>query len=238
MSKPKGRSADISPGDILVIDIGGSHLKIATHGRETVRIPSGPTLTAKEMVRSVRKATKGWKYNAVSIGYPGVVVHDLPIREPAHLGRGWVGYDYVKAFGCQLRMLNDAAMQALGDYEHGRMLFLGLGTGLGSAMIVEGLIEPMELGHLPYRKGKVFDAYIGQEGLLRLGPSKWEVHVHRVVELFAAALQPEDIVLGGGNATRLKKPPKHVRIGDNEKAILGGLRMWQSDFGRGPRKKD
>ena len=231
MTEAKQLPASTDPHRILVIDIGGSHLKIAAHDHDTVRIPSGPAFTAGQMVKAAKKATKGWEYDVISVGYPGVVVHNRPIREPAHLGSGWVGFDYAKAFGCDLRMLNDAAMQALGNYQRGRMLFLGLGTGLGSALIVEGIIEPMELGHLPYRKDRTYDAYIGQEGLERLGRSKWEAHVHKVIALFAAALQPDDIVIGGGNASLLKKRPKQTRVSDNEKAILGGIRMWQSGFG-------
>ena len=236
MSKAKHPPGDVPAHCILVIDIGGSHLKIAAQGHDTVRIPSGPAFTAREMVLAAKKATRGWEYDALSIGYPGVVVHNRPIREPANLGVGWVGFDYAKAFGCNLRMLNDAAMQALGNYEGGRMLFFGLGTGMGAAMIVEGVIEPMELGHLPYRKDRTYDAYIGQEGLQRLGRSKWEAHVHKVIALFAAALQPDDIVIGGGNANLLKKPPRHTRVSDNEKAILGGIRMWQPGFGRAIQK--
>jgi polyphosphate glucokinase len=179
------------------------------------------------MVAGVKKLAAGWKYDAVSIGFPGPVMHDMPLLEPHNLGRGWVGFDYRRAFGKPVRILNDAAMQALGSYEGGRMLFLGLGTGLGSAMVVDGKIEPMELAHLPYKKGRTFEDYVGLHGLLRLGKAKWRKEVADVVERFRAALEPEYIVLGGGNAKKLKRLPPGGRLGDNANAFIGGFRMWE-----------
>src|SRR5512141_896871 len=180
---------------VLVIDIGGTHVKVlATGHKKRVEIPSGPKMTPAKMVAAVRAATAGWQYEAVSIGYPGPVVHGRPLSEPHNLGRGWVGFDFKKAFGGRpVKMINDAAMQALGSYKGRRMLFLGLGTGLGSALIIDGVLEPMELGHLPYRKGRTYEDYVGQAGLERLGKKKWRRHVLDVVARLAAALEPDDI---------------------------------------------
>ena len=212
---------------ILVIDVGGSHVKVlATGHKKTVVIPSGPEMTAKKLVAAVRVATVHWKYDAVSIGYPGPVVHGHPVSEPHNLGRGWVGFDFKKAFGRPAKVINDAAMQALGSYRGGRMLFLGLGTGLGSALIVEGVLEPMELAHLPYKKGRTYEDYVGQGGLKRLGKKKWRHHVEDVVKQLQTALQADYVVLGGGNARLVKKPPSSVRLGDNSNAFRGGYRIW------------
>lgn len=213
---------------VLVIDIGGTHVKLLATGRKTrVEIPSGPTLTAAQMVRDVKKATAGWDYSAVSMGYPGPVVHNRPVTEPHNLGRGWVGFNFRKAFGRPVRMVNDAAMQALGSYEGGRMLFLGLGTGLGSAMIVDGILEPMELAHLPYQKGRTYEDYVGIRGLRRLGKKKWRRHVMDVVKQLKAALEADYIVLGGGNAKLLKTLPHGAKLGDNNNAFRGGFRLWK-----------
>ena len=213
---------------VLVIDVGGTHVKLLATGRRTrVEIPSDPALTAARMVRAVRKATKGWVYDAVSIGYPGPVVHNQPIAEPRNLGRGWVGFDFRKAFRRPVRLINDAAMQALGSYEGGRMLFLGLGTGLGSAMIVDGILEPMELAHLPYKKGRTYEDYVGLRGLKRLGKKKWNRHVEEVVKQLKIALEASYVVLGGGNAKLLKKLPPGARLGDNNNAFRGGFRLWR-----------
>jgi polyphosphate glucokinase len=218
---------------ILVIDVGGTHVKLLATGRKTrVEIPSGPDLTAAKMVRDVRAATTGWDYTAVSIGYPGPVVHNQPITEPHNLGRGWVGFDFQKAFGRPVRLINDAAMQALGSYEGRRMLFLGLGTGLGSAMIVDGILEPMELAHLPYKKGRTYEDYVGLRGLNRLGKKKWSRHVADVIEQLKAALEADYVVVGGGNAKLLKKLPPGARLGDNNNAFRGGYRLWQGSDGR------
>jgi hypothetical protein len=213
---------------ILVIDIGGTHVKVlATGHKEPVIIPSGPKMTPKKMVEAVKKQTKGWQYSAVSIGYPGIVVHGRPVHEPHNLGRGWVGFDFRKAFRVPVRMINDAAMQALGSYKGGRMLFLGLGTGLGSALIVDGVVEPLELAHLPYKKGKTYEDYLGLAGLKRLGKKKWRHHVIDVVKRLKTALQAEYVVLGGGNARLLRQLPKGVCLGDNRQAFLGGFRLWK-----------
>ncbi|HZY91581.1 MAG TPA: ROK family protein [Thermoplasmata archaeon] len=212
---------------ILVLDVGGSHVKVlATGRRQPVRIPSGPRLTPSSMVSAVRRSTRGWRYEAVSIGFPGPVLHGRPIREPAHLGPGWVGYDFERAFHRPVRIVNDAAMQALGSYEGGRMLFLGLGTGLGSAMIVDGILEPFELAHLPYRKGKTYEDYVGERGLERLGKKRWRREVVRVVESLSAALEPDYVVLGGGNVRKIKQLPPRTRRGNNANAFVGGFRLW------------
>ena len=212
----------------LVIDVGGTHVKLlATGKKQRIELPSGPTLTAAKMVKDVKKATAGWDYSAVSIGYPGAVIHNRPVAEPHNLARGWVGFDFRKAFGHPVKVINDAAMQALGGYEGGRMLFLGLGTGLGSAMIVDGILEPMELAHLPYKSGRTYEDYVGIRGLKRLGKKKWRRHVADVVERLRAALEADYVVLGGGNAKLLKKLPPGTRLGDNNNAFRGGFRMWQ-----------
>lgn len=220
------------PMNILVIDVGGTHVKVLATGRkEPVKIPSGPKMTAKKMVKEVRKAAAGWKYSCVSIGYPGPVLHDRPVAEPRNLGRGWVGFDFKKAFGRPVRVINDAAMQALGSYEGGRMLFLGLGTGLGSALIVDGVLQPMELAHLPYKKGRTYEDCVGIRGLERSGKKKWRRHVADVVEQLKNSLAADYVVLGGGNAKLLKKLPPGARLGENRNAFLGGFRLWQRTKG-------
>ena len=212
---------------ILVIDVGGTHVKVlATGQKEPVKIPSGPTMTAKKMVKKVREATKDWNYSAVSIGYPGPVVHGRPLTNPHNLGGGWVGFDFGKAFGHPVKMVNDAAMQALGIYRGGRMLFLGLGTGLGSAMIVDGILAPMEVAHLPYKKGRTYEDYLGIRGLKRLGKKKWRRHFARVAEELKNALEAEYVVIGGGNAKLLKTLPPGCKLGDNSTAFTGGFRLW------------
>jgi predicted NBD/HSP70 family sugar kinase len=217
---------------ILVLDVGGAHVKIlATGRRKKVKFPSGPQMTPGGMMASVKAATAGWKYDAVSIGFPGAVVHGHPLVEPHHLGRGWVGFDFKKAFGKPVKLVNDAAMQALGSYGGGRMLFLGLGTGLGSAMIVENVLEPMELGHLPYKKGRTFEDYVGNGGLMRLGKRKWRIQVREVVAMLKAALQADYVVLGGGNARLIKELPPGVRLGKNSNAFRGGFRLWDKPTG-------
>ncbi len=214
---------------VLVIDVGGTHVKVLATGRkEPVKLPSGPKMTAKKMVREVRKAANGWKYSVVSIGYPGPVLHDRPVAEPHNLGRGWVGFDFKRAFGHPVKVINDAAMQALGSYKGGRMLFLGLGTGLGSALIVDGVLQPMELAHLPYKKGRTYEDYVGIRGLERLGKKKWRRHVFEVVEQLKNSLEADYVALGGGNAKLLKKLPPGARLGSNANAFLGGFRLWQA----------
>ena len=215
---------------ILVLDVGGTNIKVqATGHKQPRKIPSSPDMTAKDMVRDVKAATRDWKYDRVSIGYPGPVVAGQPVREPVNLGRGWVGFNYRKALGCPVRIVNDAAMQALGSYHGGRMLFLGLGTGLGSAMIVDGVLEPMELAHLPYKHGKTYEEYLGLRGLKRLGKKKWRKEVFKITEKLIGALQADYVVLGGGNAKKLKKLPPGARMGRNENAILGGFRLWAKE---------
>jgi polyphosphate glucokinase len=214
--------------NILVIDVGGSHIKVLATGRKTpLKIPSGPDMTARTMVRRVRKAVAGWRYDAVSIGYPGAVLHGKPVSEPRNLGGGWVGFDFRKAFGRPARVINDAAMQALGSYKGGCMLFLGLGTGLGSALIIDGVLEPMELAHLPYRKGRSYEEYVGKAGLKRLGRKKWRRSVDDVVTKLKTALEADDVVVGGGNAKLLDSPPAGARLGANANAFLGGYRLWR-----------
>jgi polyphosphate glucokinase len=218
---------------ILVVDVGGTHVKLLVTGlKEPIEILSGPTLTAKAMIRKVKAALKDLPYDVVSIGYPGPVIHGRPLREPYNLGGGWVGFDFRKAFGRPVKIINDAAMQALGSYKGGRLLFLGLGTGLGSAMIVDGVLVPMELAHLPY-KGKTYEDYLGLRGLKRLGRRKWQRQVSKVVAELREALEAEQVVLGGGNVKKLKKLPASTVLGDNQNAFLGGFRMWSKD--RAPR---
>ena len=212
--------------NILVIDVGGTHVKILATGQKTERrMDSGPAMTAAQMAAGVRALAKGWKYERVAIGYPGVVSRNQPAVEPHNLGKGWVGFNYGKAFGCPVRIVNDAMMQALGGYKGGRLLFLGFGTGLGTAMIVDGVQVPMELAHLPYRKA-TFEDYVGEQSLLRNGKKKWRKYVADVVTRLAAALEPEDIVLGGGNAAHIADLPPLCRIGPNENAFPGGFRLW------------
>jgi polyphosphate glucokinase len=218
--------------NVLVIDIGGTNVKILATGQDKPRrFPSGPTLTAKEMVAGVKKLAQGWKYDAVSIGYPGLVIHGRPVSEPLNLGKGWVGFDYRAAFGKPVNIVNDAAMQALGSYKGGKMLFLGLGTGLGSTLIADGIVEPMELAHLPYRKG-TYEDYVGLRGLEKRGKKKWRRQVEDVVARLSAALEPDDIVIGGGNSKRLKGLPPKSRLGDNANAFLGGFRLWEDKKGK------
>ena len=213
--------------NVLVVDVGGTHVKILATGQKQSReFASGPTLTAKQMVAGVKKLAGDWKYDAVSIGYPGPVVRNRPLAEPYNLGRGWAGFDFEIAFMCPVKVVNDAAMQALGSYKRGKMLFLGLGTGLGSAMIVDGIVEPMELGHLPYKR-RTFEDYVGVRGFERLGKKKWRQHVADVIARLIAALEPEDVVLGGGNVKKLKELPPGCRAGNNANAFAGGFRLWQ-----------
>jgi polyphosphate glucokinase len=215
--------------NVLVVDVGGTHVKILATGQEARReFPSGAALTAEQMVRGVKELAGDWTYDAVSIGYPEPVLQGRPVAEPHNLAPGWVGFDYAAAFGCSVKVINDAAMQALGSYKGGKMLFLGLGTGLGSTMIVDGIVEPMELGHLPYKKG-TYEDYVGIRGSDRLGKKKWRQYVADVVAALIAALQPDDVVLGGGNVKKLKELPPGCRAGDNANAFLGGFRLWEEE---------
>ncbi|HTP97780.1 MAG TPA: ROK family protein [Casimicrobiaceae bacterium] len=218
--------------NVLVVDVGGTHVKILATGQKAERrMDSGPAMTAAQMAAGVRALAKGWKYHRVAIGYPGVVARNKPAVEPHNLGKGWVGFDYETAFGCPVRIVNDAMMQALGGYKGGKMLFLGFGTGLGTAMIVDGVMVPMELAHLPYRKA-TFEDYVGEQSLLRNGKKKWRKHVTDVITRLSAALEPEDIVLGGGNAAHIADLPPRCRIGPNENAFPGGFRLWADGAGR------
>jgi polyphosphate glucokinase len=213
--------------NVLVIDIGGTHVKVLATGQKSHReFDSGPGLTPKRMVAGVRKLVADWKYDVVSIGYPGPVLRGRPVSEPWNLGKGWVGFNFGAAFKRPVKVVNDAAMQALGNYKRGKMLFLGLGTGLGSALIVDGIIEPMELGHLPYKKA-TFEDYVGIRGLEKYGKKKWRRFVVDVVERLVAAIEPDEVVLGGGNVKKLNAPPPGCRVGDNAKAFLGGFRLWE-----------
>lgn len=218
--------------NVLVVDVGGSNVKILATGQDERRkFASGPALTPELMVSGVKELAKGWKYDVVSIGYPGLVVRDQVMSEPHNLAPGWVGFDFESAFGHPVKLINDAAMQALGSYNGGKMLFLGLGTGLGSAMIVDGMVIPMELAHLPYKKGS-YEDHVGADGLKQSGKKKWRKHVAVVVAHLIAALLPEDVVLGGGNVKELEALPPGCRAGDNANAFLGGFRMWEK-AGRG-----
>jgi polyphosphate glucokinase len=214
---------------VLAVDVGGTHVKILVTGQKERReFVSGPTLTAKEMIEQVKSLANDWQYDRATIGYPGPVLHDRPLAEPHNLGPGWFGFDFAAAFERPVKVMNDAAMQALGSYKGGRMLFLGLGTGLGSAMIVEGVIEPMELGHLPYRKS-TYEDYVGLRGLTAHGEKKWRKRVADVVARLVTALEPDDVVLGGGNVKHLDVLPPGCRVGDNANAFLGGFRAWEDE---------
>jgi polyphosphate glucokinase len=226
MKKARGATAQ----RVLVIDVGGTNVKLLVTGQtEPRKIPSGPSLTAKKMVSVVKDATRDWKFDCISLGYPGPIINGRPLREPHNLGGGWMNFDFHKAFGRPVKIINDAAMQALGSYTGGRMLFLGLGTGLGSAMIVDGVLEPMELAHLLYKKDKTYEDYLGLRGLERLGRKKWCKHVAKVVQRLKEALEADYVVLGGGNNKELKKVPAGARLGTNANAFLGGFRMWEAD---------
>ena len=215
--------------NVLVVDVGGTHVKVlATGQHEPMKFLSGPTLTAEQMVAGVRKFARGWQYDVVSIGYPGPVLRDHPVAEPHNLGAGWVGFDFEKAFGRPVRLVNDAAMQALGSYKRGKMLFLGLGTGLGSTLVVNHIVEPMELGHLPYKKG-TYEDYVGERALEKQGKKWWQRHVADVVGRLINALEPDDVVLGGGNVKQLNGLPPGCRAGDNANAFLGGFRLWNKE---------
>ena len=216
---------------ILVIDVGGTHVKLLSTGRRTVlKIPSGPDLTPSTMVQGVLEATAEWSYDGVTIGYPGPVAKDRPTKEPVNLGSGWVGFDYTRAFKKPVKMINDAAMQALGSYDGGVMLFLGLGTGLGTTLVTNGTVVPLEIAHLPYRKERSYEEYVGEAGLKHLGQKKWKKHVAEIVQLFLAALNAEYAVLGGGNVRFFETEeelPANTRRGSNMNAFRGGYRLWQ-----------
>jgi polyphosphate glucokinase len=212
----------------LVIDIGGTNVKVLVSGRRLpVKIPSGPDMTPRAMMTAVREATTEWDFDRVAIGYPGPVRDNRPAADPYNLGKGWVGFDFAKAFGKPVRIVNDAAMQALGSYDGGNMLFMGLGTGLGTTMIRDGVLIPLELAHLPYRKGKTYEEWVGDQAMKDMGKRVWRKHVLKIIDLFVAALVVDYVVLGGGNSRHMKTLPKYVRLGDNANAFKGGFRLWE-----------
>ena len=220
-------SDDTPKRDVLAVDVGGSHVKALVSGDalEPRRFESGSALTPQKLVRGIARLTGDWSYDAVSIGIPTVVRDSRVVSEPVNLGKGWVGFDFEAAFGKPTKVVNDAAMQALGSYDGGKMLFLGLGTGLGSAMVVDGIVEPMELGHLPFRKA-TFEDYVGERGRKRLGKKDWQKAVAEAIEALTAALEPEYVVLGGGNAKKLEQLPANARLGRNDNAFKGAFRLW------------
>jgi polyphosphate glucokinase len=212
---------------ILVVDVGGNNVKLLASGQKAARkVPSGPSFTPARMAASVRKATADWKYDAVTIGFPGPVMDGHPTAEPVNLGRGWVRFDYARAFGKPVRVVNDAAMQALGSYRGGRMLFLGLGTGLGAALVIEGLVQPLEIAHLSYRSGKTYEDFLGKGGLERMGKKRWRGLVAEIVPRLRTAFQVDEVVLGGGNVKLLRVLPPDARPGSNANAFDGGFRLW------------
>jgi polyphosphate glucokinase len=224
---------------VLSIDIGGTNVKFLARGeKEPRKFPSGPTMTPAQMVSGVKKLASDWKYDRVSIGYPGLIQKGRIMREPHNLAPNWIGFDFEAAFGCPVRLINDAAMQALGSYEEGILLFLGLGTGLGSAFVVDGHVAPLELAHLPY-KTHTYEYYIGNQGRKRLGLKKWKKHVYYITGVMIAALNPNDVVIGGGNVKNLKELPTGCRAGDNSYAFIGGFRMWEEKYSlASPKKKN
>lgn len=215
--------------NILGVDIGGTNLKFRSQRHEEViKVPSGPKMTPENMMAALHKHTAGWNYDHVSVGFPGPVIHDKPLLEPHNLGKGWVRFDFVKAFGGKpLRLLNDAAMQAMGSYHGGRMLYLGLGTGLGSAMVVDGAVQAMELAHLPWKKHRTYEDYLGKAGLERQGRKAWERNVLKVIAMMSNAMECDSVVLGGGNAKLMKHLPENVTVGSNDNAFKGAFLLWK-----------
>ncbi|AGB43606.1 ROK family protein [Mesorhizobium sp. CO1-1-7] len=228
MAKVVKKAASDTGQVVLSIDIGGSHVKILTSdGGTERRTDSGPDLTPRQMIDKVKKLADGLSYDVISMGYPGPVRQNKPVLDPMNLGKGWAGFDFTAEFGKPVKVVNDALMQALGSYEGGRMLFLGLGTGLGAAMVLDNVGQPMELAHLPYRKGQSFEDYVGERGLVKRGKKKWRGHVFDVVNRLRAALQPDYVVIGGGNVDKLDELPPDSRRGDNTRAFEGGFRLWR-----------
>lgn len=228
MAKVVKKAASDTGQVVLAIDIGGSHVKILTSdGGTERRTDSGPDLTPRQMIDKVKKLADGLTYDVISMGYPGPVRQNKPVLDPMNLGKGWAGFDFTVEFGKPVKVVNDALMQALGSYEGGRMLFLGLGTGLGAAMVLDNVGQPMELAHLPYRKGQSFEDYVGERGLIKRGKKKWRGHVFDVVNRLRAALQPDYVVIGGGNVDKLDELPPDSRRGDNTRAFEGGFRLWR-----------
>jgi hypothetical protein len=220
---------------ILVVDVGGNNVKLFATGHPVPRkVPSGPDFTPRRMVAAVKKATADWRYQAVSIGFPGPVRNGHPADEPKNLGRGWIRFDYRRAFGRPVRIVNDALMQALGSYRGGRMLFLGLGTGLGAALVLDGIVHPLEIAHLPYRNGRTYEDYLGKRGQDRMGRKRWRRLVWEIVPRLHEAFQVDEVVLGGGNVKQLKALPPGTRLGDNAHAFTGGFRLWERP---GPKRR-
>lgn len=216
--------------DILVIDVGGNNIKLLVSGEETVRkVKSGRDLTPQRMIDGVVKATADWRYDMVSVGVPAAVSSGRVRLEPANLGKGWIGFDFEAALGKPVKLINDAAMQALGSFEGGRMLFMGLGTGLGTALVVDEVVIDLELGHLPYRKGRSYEQYLGTAGLKKLGKNRWRRIVHNITGRLKAACIADYVVLGGGNSKKLAELPPDCRLGSNANAFVGGFRMWGAD---------
>jgi len=213
---------------ILVVDVGGNNVKVLASGQKApLKVPSGPRLSAARMAALVRKAVAGTRYDRVTVGFPGPVKDGRPAAEPVNLGRGWVRFDYARAFGKPVRVVNDAAMQALGSYRAGRMLFLGLGTGLGAALVLDGLLQPLEIAHLPYRSGRTYEDFLGKRGMDRVGKKRWRALVFEIVPRLRHAFQVDEIVLGGGNVKQLKRLPPATRLGSNANAFVGGFRVWE-----------
>lgn len=230
MASPKKSPRGVDAARVLVIDIGGTNVKVRLGAHGAVRkIPSGTTMTAKRMVREIQGVLGGKRFDAVSIGYPGLVHRGRIAREPHNLAPGWVGFDFARAFGAPVRIVNDAAMQAIGSYAGGRMLFLGLGTGLGATLIIDGLVESTEIAHLPFRRDRTFEEYVGERARRRRGNRRWMKSVYRMVDALRAAFDVDYVVLGGGNAERLESLPAGVRRGSNRHAFTGGLRMWRDE---------
>ncbi|MGX8011281.1 ROK family protein [Mesorhizobium sp. ORM8.1] len=228
MAKAAKPAAATTDPIVLTIDVGGSHVKILTSaGGEMRRVDSGPSLTPQQVVASVTKLAEGLDYEVISMGYPGPVRDNKPSLDPFNLGKGWNGFDFTAAFGKPVKLVNDALMQAIGSYDGGRMLFLGLGTGLGAAMVINNVGQPMELAHLPYKKGESFEDYVGERGLVKRGKKKWRRYVFDVVDRLRAALQPDYVVIGGGNVDKLDELPEKSRRGDNTRAFEGGFRLWR-----------
>ena len=227
----------MSSKGVLVVDVGGNNIKLwCSTAAEKRKMPSGAAFTPADLVDGVRHLAEGWPYDRISIGVPAPVKDDRMVLEPHNLGPGWKGFDFATAFGHKVKVINDAAMQALGSYEGGIMLFLGLGTGLGSTLVVDGRIVPMELAHLPYREKWTYEDCVGKRGLDRMGKKRWREAVDDVVEMLRLAVCAEYVVLGGGNVKQLASLPAHAQRGDNENALLGGLRVWEPDVKRLPHR--
>jgi polyphosphate glucokinase len=221
------RTTPASLKNVLVVDVGGSNIKLMRSGsQERIKFPSGSRFTPRQLIAGIAKFAPTWEYDAVSLGLPIPIVHDVPVRDPNNLGRGWTRFDFAAAIGKPIKLINDAAMQAIGSYEGGRMLFLGLGTGLGSAMILENVVIPLELGELSYSPQRTFEDMIGQHGRKRLGHKKWEEAVEDITAILRKSLVVDYVVMGGGNARRLTRMPTAARLGDNRNAFIGGLRLW------------